>query len=373
MNSIAPSRIVVDLDAYAHNLSVVRSMIPKESAIMAVVKANAYGHGSVAVAQRALKEGAAMLAVATVEEAIVLRQAGIQEPIVVLMQPGEDAIAAAVEHGLRLVLSDVEVAERVGELAHRMNKVIPVHCKIDTGMGREGFDTDAAIGALRHLTRVSRIDIEGVCTHFPIADNARDPFTANQIRQFKQLLRAMDKEGIPYEVAHAANSAAIVNFPTSAFNMVRPGIMSYGVWPTDTPPDSSPLRPTLRWETHVVLVKEIPSGKSIGYARTFTARRPTRTAVLPVGYADGYRFSFGNDADVLIRGKRCPVRGRVSMDQIVIDVTDLPGVAIGDAAVLIGSDGSETITVAELAARAETVPNDILTGIGSRVHRSYVD
>ena len=220
---------------------------------------------------------------------------------------------------------------------------------------------------------VSHIDIEGVATHFSSADDIDDPATANQLRIFKQVLRQFEKEGIPYEMAHAANSAAIVGHPASAFNMVRPGLMTYGVWPTDTPPERMALRPVGRWESKIVLIKELPSGWSIGYGRTYTTERPTRTAVIPVGYADGYKVPFGNNADVLIRGRRCPVRGRVSMDQIVVDVTEVPGVTAGDPAVLIGIDGSEQITVSELAKRARTVGQDILSCIGPRVHRVYVN
>ncbi len=373
MDSTAQSTFVVDLAAYAQNLRVVRDMIPKECAIMAVVKGNGYGHGSVAIAQRAVQAGVAMLGVATVEEAIILRSASITAPITVLVQPPQEAFLEAIEHNLRLVLSDVDAAERLGELARKRNRVIPVHCKVDTGMGREGLDPDNVISAMRHITRVSHVDIEGVATHFSSSEDIDDPATANQIRIFKQILKQIEKEGIPYEVAHAANSGAIVGHPTSSFGMVRPGLMTYGVWPTDTSPERMPLRPVGRWESKIVLIKELPSGWSIGYGRTFTTQRPTRTALIPVGYADGYKAQFGNNGDVLIRGRRCPVRGRVSMDQIVVDVTEVPGVTVGDTAVLIGSDGAETVTVAELAARARTVGQDILSCIGPRVHRVYVN
>lgn len=373
MDSTAQSSFVVDLAAYAQNLRVVREMIPKECAIMAVVKGNAYGHGAVAIAQRALQAGAAMLGVTTVEEAIVLRSASITAPIMVLVQPPPDAFPEAIEHNLRLVLSDIDAAERLGELARKRNRVMPIHCKVDTGMGREGLNPDHVIPAMRHITRVSHVDIEGVATHFSSSDETDDPATANQIRIFKQVLKQFEKEGIPYEMSHAANSGAIVGHPSSVFDMVRPGLMTYGVWPNDTPPERMPLKPVGRWESKVVLLKELPTGWSIGYGRTYTTERPTRTAIIPVGYADGFKAQFGNNSDVLIRGRRCPVRGRVSMDQIVVDVTEVPGVAVGDTAVLIGSDGPEQITVTELAKRAKTVGQDILSSIGPRVHRVYVN
>jgi alanine racemase len=368
-----PSTAVVDLAAYAHNLRVIRQMLPKECGIMAVVKADAYGHGAVPVAQRAISEGMEMLGVASVSEAVELREAGISAPIVVLVQPSGADRPAVVEHDLRVVLSDVAVAERIGELARRANKVIPVHCKIDTGMGRQGLRPEETVEAILRLTRVSHVDVEGVSTHFCVADQARDPFTTQQIRQFKHVLRQLEKEGIPFELVHAANSAAIVNFRASTFDMVRPGLMTYGVWPTDAPPKPSPLQPALRWETSVALLKDLEPESTVGYGRTFVAKRHMRTAVLPVGYADGYKFRLGNNADVLIRGKRCPVLGRISMDQTVVDVTHIPAVSQGDTATLIGTDSNETITATELAQRAGTIPYDILTGIGTRVHRTYVD
>ena len=373
MSEISPSRAVIDLNAYAWNLQVVRRRIPEDCGIMAVVKANAYGHGILPIAQRAVKEGVAMLGVATVDEAVTLRQAGMRTPILVLVQPSEEALGEVVEHGLRVMISTVAAAERLGNIAHKVNKVAPVHCKVDSGMGRQGFDVDEAVRDLLYLRRVSNIDIEGVATHFPTADIPKDPYTLNQIKTFKQVLRQLDKQGVPYELAHAANSAAIINYEESFFSMVRPGLMTYGVWPTATPTEPPQIKPVLRWETRVVMVKDLEPGSSVGYGRTYTTSDRMRAALLPVGYADGYKHSLSNRADVLIRGKRCPVRGSVCMDQVVVDVTHVDGVVPGDVATLIGTDGTETITVEELASHAQSIPYDILAGIGPRVHREYIE
>ncbi|GMU92547.1 MAG: alanine racemase [Candidatus Hydrogenedentota bacterium] len=373
MTAPAVSRAIIDLGAYAQNLAVVRTMVPRECSIMAVVKADAYGHGAVQISRKATAAGIAMLGVATVAEALELRNAGIQSPILVLVQAPEDALLPAVENDLRLLISSVDVAERVGELARRANRIVPVHCKIDTGMGRQGFHPDTTVKDLLHLTRISHVDIEGIATHFANADSTRDPFTAAQMKTFRQVLRQIEKEGIPYEMAHAANSAAIVNHEGAAFDMVRAGLMTYGVWPTDTPPAVSPLSPVLRWESSVVLIKELDQGSGVGYGRTYTTHERARTAIVPVGYADGFRHSLSNRASVIIRGRRCPVRGRISMDQTIVDVTHVPDVQVGDTATLIGTDGNETITVMELAERAGTIPYEILTGIGKRVERVYVD
>ncbi len=367
-----PSRAIIDLAAYTHNLGMVKRYLGGRAAVAAVIKANAYGHGLVPVAQRAVDAGVRMLGVATIEEGVQLREAGIGAAILVLVQPEVAAIPIALEKRLTLMLSDTKVAEAVGTAAQRAKHVASVHCKIDSGMGRQGFALESAPERLLHLTRISHIDIEGIATHFPSADVSEDPYTHNQIKNFRAVLKRLDKHGIPYELAHAANSAAIVNYHGSTFDMVRPGLMTYGVWPTRTPPAHNELRPALRWETKVTLVRDLEPGSSVGYGRTYTTATRMRAAVLPIGYADGYKHALSNRADVLIRGTRCPVRGSVCMDQIIVDVSHLEEVHAGDVATLIGGDGKEHVTVQELAHLADTIPYDVLTGIGHRVPREYV-
>ena len=366
-----PSRALIDLDAYTHNLEVVRRFAGRKSRLIAVVKADAYGHGAVPIARAALAAGAFMLGVATVDEGARLRAAGITAPVLLMINPTVDGLDAVVEHALTLAVSDMTAVFRLGELARERERVVRVHVKVDTGMGRQGFLPDELPAALDQISRITHVDIEGVSTHFPCADIADDPGTVSQIKLFRQLIKQAERAGVPFELAHAANSAAVVNYPDSLFDAVRPGLMTYGVWPAEKAPFGSPLRRVLRWETRVVQVRDLPRGTTIGYGRTFTAEGPIRTAVLPVGYADGYRTAFANNADVLIRGRRCPVLGRVSMDQVVVDVSAVPNAAYGDPAVLIGADGTEEITVEELARRAGTIPYDILTGIGPRVAREY--
>ena len=372
MNATAPSRALIDLKAYTHNLDAVRRLAGEHTHVMAVVKAGAYGHGMVPIARKAIEWGAEMLGAATVEEGVELREAGITAPILVLTQPCLSSLAPIVEHDLTLMLSDVATGERLGELAHRANKVVRIHCKIDSGMGRQGFILEDALEKIQYLTRISPIDIEGVATHFPSADEPDDAFTYNQIRQFKQLLRQFDKQGIPFEMAHAANSAAVVNYPGSAFDMVRAGLMTYGEWPSKAPQVTGMLEQVLRWETRVTQVRELEPGATIGYGRTYTTPGRMRAAVLSVGYGDGYPHHLSNRADVLIHGQRCPLRGSVCMDQIVVDVTGLTEVRPGDPATLIGRNGDQVITAAELARHAGTIPYEILTNIGPRVLREYL-
>ena len=369
----APSRAVIDLGAYAANLAAIRKRIPENCGVMPVIKADAYGHGLVPIARKAVECGAAMLAAACVEEGLALREAGIEAPILVTIQPLRDQALPAIEADLRLVVGDAHAGEVYGELARQVGKVATVHCKIDTGMGRQGFAADSALEGLRFLTRISHLDIEGVMTHFPGADQPNGAYEQEQLRAFKRLLSDMNKEGIPYEIAHMANSAGILNVPGSTFDLVRPGLMTYGVWPVDNPPADESVRPVLRWETRVIAVKTLERGQPVGYGGIYTTPVRMPVAIVPVGYADGYPFALTGKAEVLLRGKRCKVLGRVSMDQLVIDLRSVPDAQPGESVTLIGTDGAETITAGELAHRAGSIPWEILTGIGPRVERVYLD
>ena len=216
------------------------------------------------------------------------------------------------------------------------------------------------------------MDIEGVYTHFATADTPEDGFTEIQLREFKQLVRRLDADGVPYELVHAANSAAALFLPASQLDMVRPGLLTYGVWPGKERPADCPFRPVASWTTNVVLVRQVPAGSSVSYGRTYFAAAPQRIAAIPVGYSDGYPIQLSNKAEVLVRGKRCPIRGRITMNEILIDVTRVPEAVPGDKVTLIGAEAGETITVEELAAKADLVPHRILAGIGPRVARDYI-
>ena len=372
MTIIAPSRALIDRTAYAHNLAQVRRLLPRDCLLAPVVKANAYGHGAVPLARTAVAEGAALLGVATVPEGIELREAGITAPILVLVQPDEAAIESAVRHNLELTVSSLSFAQAVSGISKRLDSTTPVHCKIDTGMGRQGIASEQAVDSVLQMKQLAGLQFAGVATHFPVADVPEDPQTNDQVCRFAEIVAVLRDTVGDIGHVHAASSGAIVYYPGSAFTMVRPGLMTYGVWGGERLPSYVKLRPVLRWETTVVLVKDLPVGATIGYNRTYTVPSRQRVALLPVGYADGYKFRLANHAEVLIRGVRRPVRGRISMDQIVVDISRPPEVRPGDAAVLIGADGDDAITVEELARLAETIPYDILTGIGNRVERVYV-
>jgi alanine racemase len=283
------------------------------------------------------------------------------------VQPPPDNFDDAVALEVSVMVSCIGAAEGLSAAARHRRRRVRVHLKVDTGMGRQGADPADAPDILRKMAALDGIDTEGVATHFATCEIPGDPFTLDQIAAFRSLLDTLERGGIRPPMAHASCSGAIVNYPgIASFDAVRPGLMTYGVWPCDSP---SQVEPVLRWETRICLVREIPAGASVGYGRTYVTSAPERVAVLPVGYADGYKWSLGNKGEVLVRGARCPVRGRVSMDQIVVDVTHVPGVAPGDTAVLIGTDGDASVTAAETARLAGTIPYDILTGLGRRVAR----
>lgn len=372
MSRLAPSRAFVDLSAYANNLNVVRACLPSSCRIMPVVKADAYGHGAIPVAQRAVGAGAYGLAVATVAEGIALREAGITCPILVLVQPLLEALEAALVYALEVMISDPETLDPLSRTAERVGKKVLVHCKIDTGMGRQGHPWETAHLFIQKATTLPGVELVGIATHFAAADDPSSAYTDRQLANFSRVLSAVKARKISYDLAHASNSATILRYGAAAsFDMVRPGLMTYGVPPYDDCPHKDQLRPVLRWETRVVCVKNLPKGATVGYGCTYVTPRAMRTAIVPVGYADGYPVALSNRSDVLIRGTRCAVLGRVSMDQIVVDVTALKTVEVGEPVTLIGQDGSEEITVSELARRSGTIPYEILTGIGNRVERVY--
>ncbi len=372
MHTTPLSKLTVNLGHYAENLRTLRARLPENCGMMPVVKADAYGLGAIPIAKRAVAEGATMLAVGSVADGIALREAGIEVPILVLVHTRDDDLALAVRHHLRLSISDFATAERLGDIARRAHTVTHIHCEIDSGMGRQGLLLDAAAAELRNMTRISHVDIEGIYTHFATADTPEDGFAENQLRGFKQLIKTLDADGVPYEMIHAANSAGALFFPASHLDLVRPGLITYGVWPGKERPADCAFRPVASWTTHVVLVRQMPGGVSLSYGRTYSTPSPSRIAAIPIGYSDGYPVALSNKGEVLIRGKRCPVRGRVTMNEILVDVSHVPDAAPGDKVTLIGAEAGETITVEELATKAELVPHNILTNIGPRVTRDYI-
>ena len=361
---------IIDLDAIAHNVAALKKRVGSDVALWAVVKANAYGHGAVPVARAALAAGASRLAVARIREGIELRQAGIDAPILVMGYHLPTEAAAAAAHDLIMTVNDVAFARALDHQARDAGKQLPIHVKVDTGMGRFGVLPEELLGFLEALARLRHLKLEGLWTHFATADEADKDFARRQFAMFRYAaFLARDRFDIP--LLHAANSAAILDLPEANLDAVRPGIALYGLYPSPEVSREVALRPALTLVSHVGRVRTLPPGGSVGYGRTFIAREATRVALLPIGYGDGLHRLLSNRGQVLIRGQRAPILGRVSMDNIVVDVSHIPGVQEGDEAVLIGRQGEEAITAEEVAAWAETINYEVTTALLPRVARAY--
>ena len=338
---------------------------------MAVVKANAYGHGAVETAQALTHQGIERFAVASLDEGIALRQAGLSTSIVVLGALFEEQIADLVTYQLTPVVSDGRVFPSLAKAAHSRQVPYPIHLKIETGMGRLGFSPEELRALLDNPFSRSPLQIEGVMTHLADADGKDSAFTTRQLDTFDAALEQIRGRGLPPPLVHVANSAAIVRFPSAHYSLVRPGIMLYGY---HTLPDTVPapdLRPVLSLYTTIAQLRTLPRGGTVSYNGTFVATRPTRIAVLPIGYADGYSRRLSHRGSVLIRGRRAPIVGLVCMDMIMVDVTDLGPVQVGETVTLIGQQGGDSIWADEIAAWIGTIPYEVLCGIGSRVPRIY--
>jgi alanine racemase len=360
-----PTWAEIDLGAVVRNLRAVRARLPAGTKVMFVVKANAYGHGAELCALAAEKARAAdWLGVSSVEEGVALRDAGARLPILVLgsLYPFE-SVLAAVAHDLTPIVASLESARRLVEVAVKLGRRVDCHVKVDTGMGRIGAGPEAALGVVRHLSRVKAVRVQGVYTHLASAEDDA-AFTAEQLRRFRRVLSALEREGLRPPLAHAANSAGALKRPAARFDLVRPGLAAYGLYPG--------FEPALTLKSKIVFMKLAPKGTPISYGGTWRARRATRVATLPIGYGDGYARALSNRAAVLVGGRRCPVIGLITMDQTMIDATDAPAARVGDDAVLIGAQGAARVEAAELARLCGTIPYETVTALSTRVPRIAV-
>jgi alanine racemase len=371
ISTLLPTYATVNLAALAHNLSRIKGYLSSGCEVMAIVKANAYGHGAVDIAQALARLGIGRFAVASLDEGIALRQAGISTSIVVLGALFEQQIFDLVAHRLTPVISDRHILPALAKAVRSHPSPYPIHLKVETGMGRLGFSPDELLSLLDNPILQSPLQIEGMMTHLADADGKDSAFTERQIGAFCAMLEQIRQHGLTLPLVHTANSAAIVRFPEAHFSLVRPGIMLYGY---HTLPDSVPapdLKPVLSLRTTIVQLRTMPRGGTVSYNATFVAKRPTRIAVLPIGYADGYSRRLSNRGSVLIQGHRAPIVGLVCMDMIMVDVTDFAELQVGETVTLIGQQGQESIWADEVADWIGTIPYEVLCGIGSRVPRLY--
>jgi alanine racemase len=365
-----PTVAEIDLKALAHNLNGVRRKIGRRVAVMGVVKANAYGHGIVEVARFLEGEKIDYLGVANPEEGVILREAGMTTPIHVFTLPSKLQSSLFCSYNLEPTVGSHHEATLLNSQAQRVGKTIPVHVKIDTGMNRIGVERKDLKKLLSGLAKLRRLEIKGVYTHFAMADVRDKSFSRLQLAEFHQALEVLHKEGVSVEFIHCAGSAGILDLPESYFSMVRPGIMLYGYYPSRETTESVPLKPVLSLKSRVSLVKWIEPGESVSYGRRYVAKRKTKIATLPLGYADGYMRSLTGRSAVLIGNRRFATAGTICMDQLMVDVGSAD-VRVGDEAVLIGQQHRERITAWDLAATLGTIPYEICTNISSRVPRIH--
>jgi alanine racemase len=362
----------IDLDAIAHNARLLKDRAGSGCELMVAVKANAYGHGAIPVSKAALAGGASRLAVSRTEEGIELRRAGIDAPILLLSYtlPGEsDAI---VHWNLTPTVNSKSQAMALAETATVQGRALPIHVKVDTGMSRYGVLPNEMLEFVRFLSELPGLILEGLYTHFAVADLSDKAFTRDQFNTFKHVVERLEASGFSFPLKHVSNSAATIDLPEMALGMVRCGIALYGLRPSAEVDPAVALRTALTLKSRVARVRMLPAGASISYGRTYVTEGPTRVALIPVGYGDGYHRILSNRGAVLIRGKRAPILGRVCMDQFVVNVSDIPGIRLHDEVVLIGRQGEGHIPAQEVARWAETINYEVTTGLMPRVTRIYL-
>ena len=362
----------VDLDAIYHNIIEMRKHIRPDTLLLAVIKADAYGHGAVAVA-KALEDEVDYYAVAHLEEAEELRRYGIRTPILILGTCVPEEFEDLIRHQITINIYRLEDAKKLSETAQAMQQTAKVHIKRDTGMHRIGFPcNEQAVEDIKKIAALPGLELEGIFTHFAKADEKNKEAFEYQLNQFRYMLGVLENEGIRFPIRHAANSAAIMEAGDLELDMVRSGISTYGLYPSEeVEKDTADLRPAMALRSRITHVKTLPAGEGIGYGWTYTTTRETKVATIPTGYADGYKRALSNQGRVLIHGISAPIIGRVCMDQFMVDVTDVPNVKVGDMATLFGRDGNAWLPVEELANASASFNYEFVCGLTRRVPRIY--
>lgn len=368
MRFYRPTWAEVNLGNLAHNFMQIKKLLAPKVKVMVCIKADAYGHGLIPVARKLVSLGADSLGVASIDEGIKLRQAKINSPILILGLILKKDIMPVFKYRLTPSVCDEDLSFVLNNKARILKIPINVHIKVDTGMGRIGVLTQDALELVKKIKQMQFINIEGIFTHFAFADMNK-AFTLYQINLFNQLISKLNKQGIHIPLIHAANSMGVIGYKNSHFNMVRPGLVIYGLHPKTGLKIS--LKPVLSLKTRIIFFKKVPAGYGISYGHKYITKRDTTIVTLPIGYGDGYPRNLSNLAPVLIKGRRFKISGRVCMDQIMVDIKDLP-IRIGDEVVLIGLQGRNKITAEELARLSGTIPYEIVCGLGSRIPRVYI-
>ncbi len=376
----------IDLNAYAHNIQELKRITRPPARLMAVVKANAYGHGAVEISRRALQNGAGYLGVARINEAVALRKAGLSAPILILGYSPPALAETLTEYELTQTVYHFRTAQALSDRARRTGRKIKIHIKVDSGMGRLGFvlpssdmditneqSDDNCLKQILSIARLAGLQVEGIFTHFATADSADKSYANLQLERFSAFMNHLTAAGLQIPIVHAANSAALIDMPGSHFDMVRPGIATYGLYPSaEVNKSTVDLRPVMALKSRVIHLKKVPAGFYVSYGITHRTSKPTTIATVPVGYADGYNRLLSSRGHMLVHGQRVPIIGRVCMDLTMLDVGRLSGVAIEDEVVVFGQQADAAITADELAAELNTINYEIVATITARVPRVYI-
>lgn len=363
----------VNLDNIAHNIKQICNKTKNDTKIMAIVKADAYGHGALEVAKTCLYNGASWLGVATSDEAVYLRKNNIFEPILILSYTIQSKFEDIINYNLTQTIYCYEIAKELSKVATKLKKTVDVHIKIDTGMGRLGFFPNSE--SLKEIIMISKLPflkITGVYTHFATSDAKNKDFSKEQFNKFKCFLDELKKNGISDIITHSSNSGAILDLEDFYLDMVRAGIIIYGAYPSNEVDTSMNILPAMSLKTHISFIKEVPAGTSVGYNRTYFTDKPTKIATVPVGYADGYSRIMSNKSNVIINGQLAPVIGNICMDQMMLDVTHIKNININDTVILLGEDKNLKISAEDLAVLQGTINYEVFCSIGKRVPRVYI-
>lgn len=361
----------IDLGALRHNYQAIKSCIRGGARFCAVVKADAYGHGAVECARVAVEEGADYLAVATIGEGVELREAGFTQPILLLGLILPEEAAPVVHYDITQAVCELHLAEALSAEAVRQGKQAKVHLKVETGMGRIGTRPEAVAELAVKVAALPGLEVEGIFSHFATADSTDKTFAREQLRLFLSACEAVEAVGVKLKLRHIAESAAILEMPEAHLDMARAGVIQYGMWPSEEVTHPIELRPVMKLCAKVVFLKDVHPGETIGYGRAWRAERESRIATLPIGYADGYIRAYGAaHAEVIIKGRRAPLAGRVCMDQVMVDVTDIQGLKEGDTAVLFGSP---ELTADEAAKWLSTINYEVTCLVAPRVPRVFTN
>jgi len=372
-NNIRPAWLEINLDNYEHNIKLIKGLLCKKTLLTAVVKADAYGHGAVDISKKALESGADRLAVAVLDEAEELRKSDLPKiPILILGWTPKEQYERVIEHNLIQTVYDYQDVLALNEAAEKMNRKAKIHIKIDTGMSRLGIKPEQGIEFVKKVNELSNIIIEGIYTHFSSADENNKEFTFQQFNIFKDLISKLKESGISIPIKHAANSAAIIDMPELQMDMVRAGIISYGLWPSNEVKRKIDLKAVMSLKSRLAYVKTVEEGTPISYGRTYVTEKKSRVGTIPLGYADGYSRLLSSDFEVIVKGKKVPIIGRICMDQFMVDLSGINSVEKGDVVTLLGEDNGEEITADEMAEKLNTINYEVVSSFTKRLPRVYI-